>query len=69
VTLIQRFGSALNLNNHFHMLFLKGAISENSWGGTTFTRIKAPCHNDMVELVHTISQRIARYLDRLCKNY
>jgi hypothetical protein len=24
VTLIQRFGSALNLNPHFHMLFLDG---------------------------------------------
>ena len=24
VTLIQRFGSALNLNVHFHMLFLDG---------------------------------------------
>jgi ribosomal protein S27E len=42
VTLIQRFGSALTLNIHFHMLFLEGAISENPWGGTTFTRIKAP---------------------------
>ena len=69
VTLIQRFGSALNLNIHFHMLFLEGAISENPRGGITFTRIKAPSHNDMVDLVHTISQRIARYLDRLCKNY
>ena len=42
VTLIQRFGSALNLNIHFHMLFLEGAIRENTWGGTSFTRIKAP---------------------------
>ena len=48
VTLIQRFGSALNLNIHFHMLFLEGAINENSWGTTTFTRIKAPTHEDMV---------------------
>ena len=65
VTLIQRFGSALNLNIHFHMLFLEGAISENSWGGTTFTRIKAPSHDDMVELVHTISHRIAKYLEKV----
>jgi hypothetical protein len=65
VTLIQRFGSALNLNIHFHMLFLEGAINENSWGGTTFTRIKSPCHNDMVELVHTISHRIAKYLEKI----
>jgi hypothetical protein len=42
VTLIQRFGSALNLNIHFHMLFLECAVSENPWGGTTFSRIKAP---------------------------
>ena len=65
VTLIQRFGSALNLNIHFHMLFLEGAINKNSWGGTTFTRIKAPSHGEMVELVHTISQRIARYLEKV----
>jgi hypothetical protein len=42
VTLIQRFGSALNLNIHFHMLFLEGAISENPCGGTTFPLIKGP---------------------------
>jgi hypothetical protein len=46
------------------MLFLEGAISENSWGGTTFTRIKAPSHEDMVALVNTISHRIARYLEK-----
>ena len=46
------------------MLFLEGAISENPRGGTTFTRIKAPSHNDMVDLVHTISQRIAKYLEK-----
>lgn len=65
VTLIQRFGSALNLNIHFHMLFLEGAIGENPWGGTTFTRIKAPSHNDMVELVHIINHRIAKYLEKV----
>jgi hypothetical protein len=65
VTLIQRFGSALNLNIHFHMLFLEGAINENPWNGTTFTRIKAPSHDDMVTLVHTISQRIASYLEKV----
>jgi len=65
VTLIQRFGSALNLNIHFHMLFVEGTISENPWGGTTFTRIKAPPHQDMVTLVHIISKRIARYLEKV----
>ena len=59
VTLIQRFGSALNLNIHFHMLFLEGAIIESPWGNTAFTRIKAPSRNNMVELVHIVSYRIA----------
>lgn len=30
-----------------------------------FTQIKASTHNDMVELVHIISQRIARYLENV----
>ena len=38
VTLIQRFGSALNLNIHFHMLFLEGAISEN-YGAALLLRV------------------------------
>jgi hypothetical protein len=65
VTLIQRFGSALNLNIHFHMLFLESTISQNTWGGATFTRIKAPSHDDMAALVNIISQRIARYLEKV----
>ncbi|MDP9141417.1 MAG: transposase [Pseudomonadota bacterium] len=30
VTLIQRFGSALNLNVHFHMLFLDGVYTPHA---------------------------------------
>ena len=32
VTLIQRFGSALNLNLYFHMLFLDGVYVERRYG-------------------------------------
>lgn len=32
VTLIQRFGSALNLNIHFHMLFLDGVYVDRPDG-------------------------------------
>jgi len=42
VTLIQRFGSALNLNVHFHMLFLDGVYCENLYGKTGFKRTNAP---------------------------
>ena len=30
VTLIQRFGSALKLNLHFHMLYLNGVYDRNA---------------------------------------
>ncbi|TFH44601.1 MAG: hypothetical protein E4H01_10755 [Lysobacterales bacterium] len=35
VTLIQRFGSALNLNLHFHMLFLDGVYVEGAKESST----------------------------------
>ncbi len=41
VTLIQRFGSALNLNIHFHMLYLDGVYAVNEYGKTSFYRISA----------------------------
>jgi hypothetical protein len=39
VTLIQRFGSALNLNIHFHMLYLDGVYAEDNYGKTRFEKI------------------------------
>lgn len=63
VTYIQRFGSALNLNIHFHMLFLEGVITQER-GCTNFKRVKAPNHSNMECLVHTISHRIAQYLEK-----
>jgi len=43
VTLIQRFGSALNLNIHFHMLFLDGVYTSGANGqAIRFLQVKAP---------------------------
>jgi hypothetical protein len=43
VTLIQRSGSAPNLNIHFHMLFLDGVTIEGTNGSPVrFCRLKAP---------------------------
>jgi len=63
VTLIQRFGSALNLNIHFHMLFLNGAYIENEYGATRFRRVKAPSSDELSRLTHTIAHRVGRYLE------
>ena len=64
VTLIQRFGSALNLNVHFHMLFLDGVYTKNKQGKTRFQGTIAPNQQELVKLVHTISHRVAQFLER-----
>jgi hypothetical protein len=64
VTLIQRFGSALNLNVHFHMLFLDGVYSRNQYGKIVFRRTKAPEKDELCKLVNQISLRVAAYLER-----
>ena len=63
VTLIQRFGSALNLNIHFHMLFLDGVYLTTE-SGPSFRRVKAPTPAELELLVHTLSARIVRHLER-----
>jgi ribosomal protein S27E len=64
VTLIQRFGSALNLNLHFHALFIDGVYQQKDNGKLRFHRVNAPTTNELNTLVATISQRVARHLER-----
>ena len=49
VTLIQRFGSALNLNIHFHMLFLDGVYVDGANGSTRFRWVTSPTCNDRLQ--------------------
>ncbi|MBT8422928.1 MAG: transposase, partial [Gammaproteobacteria bacterium] len=62
VTLIQRFGSALNLNIHFHMLFLDGDYLCGP--EFRFVPVAAPTRADLARLIEQISQRVARHLER-----
>ena len=64
VTLIQRFGSALNLNIHFHILFLDGVYVCRDNRPPRFQRVKAPAKSELEELVQLISQRVGRCLER-----
>jgi hypothetical protein len=64
VTLIQRFGSALNLNIHFHILFLDGVYVYRDNRPPRFQRVKAPDKGELEELVQLISQRVGRCLER-----
>ena len=64
VTLIQRFGSALNLNIHFHILFLDGVYVYHDNRPPRFQRVKAPNKDELEDLVQLISQRVGRCLER-----
>lgn len=64
VTLIQRFGSALNLNIHFHMLFLDGVYVQHASDRHCFQRTAPPTVEQLHVLLHQISERVARFLER-----
>jgi ribosomal protein S27E len=63
VTLIQRFGSALNLNIHFHMLLLDG-VYVTTGERLAFRRVPPPTVVPLEKLVHLISKRVGRALER-----
>ncbi|MCP5407407.1 MAG: transposase [Chromatiaceae bacterium] len=63
VTLIQRFGSALNLNIHFHMLFLDGVYVDTRLGAARFRWVQAPSGAELTRLAHTIAHRVGRFLE------
>jgi len=64
VTLVQRFGSALNLNVHFHMLFLDGVYVERHDGSLRFRWVTAPTGAELARLTQALALRIGRYLER-----
>jgi ribosomal protein S27E len=49
VTLIQRFGSALNLNIHFHMIFLDGVYRPVNDAAPVFRHVSPPSGNELQE--------------------
>lgn len=60
MTFLQRFGSALNLNLHFHILYLDGVYEEQN-GQMIFHRIFPPQKQDMAELVKLIHKKLTRF--------
>jgi hypothetical protein len=64
VTLIQRFGSALNLNIHLHMIALDGVYTVGKSGKAKFHRVKTPNQTEMRTLLNRVIQRVVRRLER-----
>jgi hypothetical protein len=66
VTLIQRFGSALNLNIHLHMIVLDGVYGDSA-GKLKFHRVIAPSQKQLETLLNRIIQRLIRELEKTGK--
>ena len=64
VTLIQRFGSALNLNVHFHMLFVDGVYVTDGAGTPVFRSVRSPATAELQALVQPLAERIGGLLER-----
>ncbi|MCP4376044.1 MAG: hypothetical protein GY794_07715 [bacterium] len=46
------------------MMYLDGVYAEDAYGKVRFHRIKAPTSDELGVLVHKISQRVAKFLER-----
>ena len=63
VTLIQRFGSALNLNIHFHMLFLGGVYLFKGVHPPLFRPVAGPSANELQGLVEQVGAPVGQVLE------
>ncbi len=65
ITVIQRFGSALNLNVHFHVLMLDGLYTPSEGSGElVWHRAPTPRTSEVEELVVAIAGRCERHLGK-----
>jgi hypothetical protein len=64
VTVIQRFGGALNLNVHFHTLVLDGVFVREPDGSLGFVPSRPPTDHEVEALLATVRNRILRLLVR-----
>lgn len=65
VTFIQRFGSALNLNVHFHTLFADGVFYKTENGDYKFLRLSEPTREELVLLATKIQNKVAILVQKL----
>ena len=62
VTCIQRFGSSLNLNLHFHTLVPDGVFSETSDGNVQFHPLPPPAVPDLERIARRLIPRLLKKL-------
>ncbi len=63
ITVVQRFGGALNLNVHFHTIYIDGVYYENDHGDEAFFEI-IPSHEEVIQLNGTLKKSLTRLLEK-----
>jgi hypothetical protein len=63
VAIVQRFGGALNLNVHLHVLVVDG-VFRNGGDGVRFHPVGRLTREDVAEVVAVVARRVARVLER-----
>ena len=64
VTLIQRFGSAANLNVHLHCLVLDGVYRRGTDDAPEFVEVAAPTDEALQTVLHKVITRMMKLLTR-----
>jgi hypothetical protein len=65
LTVVQRFGSSLNLNVHFHVIAMDGVYAEQTDGTMLFHPLPAPSDEDIARLARAVCRKVTRYLGQL----
>jgi hypothetical protein len=67
ISFIQRFGSSINLNLHFHVVFLEGVYLDRRDAGLKprFVKAEPPSDADIAMVLQKIGHRVIRKLRRL----
>lgn len=64
VTVIQRAGGALNLNVHFHSIFIDGVYTKSKNAHLIFKRVRKPTPSDLEEVVDSVIKAVKKHLQR-----
>ena len=64
VTFVQRFGDALNLNVHFHVLALDGVFGGSDPGTLRFVPLEPPGDDEILRVLEAFSRRLDRLMAR-----
>lgn len=63
VTAVQRFGSAINLNVHYHVTVPDGVFVDDGAGGARFVPLPPPTDDDVAAVCARAARRIRRLVD------